>query len=102
MPGNAINNATITFNTAPYTNNVYDGVISGTGSVNKMGYGNLWLTNANTFTGSSNNVSSDPSLTWGFIALCSPFGPAVQGDVNMQGGYWLITGGPTNSVPTPR
>ncbi|MBN2579528.1 MAG: autotransporter-associated beta strand repeat-containing protein [Pirellulales bacterium] len=93
LPGNAVVNgasSNIAFNISPYVSIAYTGVISGTGNVNKLGYGNLWITGANTFTGDFNYLASNPTLTEGVVFFASATGPAVQGNVNMQGGYWLF------------
>ena len=108
LPGNATvgYGGNITFNEPSGTNYTYSGVISGSGSVSKLGHGIMTLTGANTFTGNINVVNpvggQDPSQD-ALILNCTTGAPAVQGNVNMQGGYWLITAadnqfGPNSSV----
>lgn len=102
LPGNAVVNgsaSTIAFNISPYTSIAYTGVISGDGNVAKLGYGNLWITGENTFTGSFNYLASNPSLTEGVVFLACATGPALQGNVNMQGGYWLVAMAPNQFGP---
>ena len=67
----------------------YPGVISGAGSVTILGTGNFTLTGANTYTGTTvaqNVYNTNHSILY----LNNASGAAVQGNVVMNGCYWLM------------
>ena len=91
LPGNAVVNsgATIAFDVATGTVATYPGVISGAGSVTVLGTGDLQLTGANTYTGPTIAQNNYYTL-YSHLYLNSASGPAVQGNVVLNGCYWLI------------
>jgi fibronectin-binding autotransporter adhesin len=92
LPGNAsvASGAMIAFNLAGGGSNItYPGVVSGAGGVKILGTANFTLSGANTYTGTTlaqNSYNQNHSILY----LNNPSGAAVQGNVVLDGCYWLM------------
>jgi fibronectin-binding autotransporter adhesin len=92
LPGNAsvASGATLAFNVAAGSAVTCGGIISGAGNITVLGGGSVTLSGANTFT--SPLVAQNANGYYGFLGLSSVSAPAVQGNVVMNGCYWLYMG----------
>lgn len=89
LQGNILNNASVVFDQAG--NGTYAGVMSGTGSLAKLGIGTLYLNGANTYTGGTN-------ITGGALSVNgSILGPVNIGTAGILKGSGSINGSVTNS-----
>ncbi|MDX2186227.1 MAG: autotransporter-associated beta strand repeat-containing protein, partial [Opitutaceae bacterium] len=91
LVGNVVNEANVTFNRSDAT--TYSGIVSGSGSVTKLGAGTLTLTGANTYTGdtvvSGGTLKGDTSSVQGAITNNA----SVAFDVATSGTYAGVMSG---------
>jgi outer membrane autotransporter protein len=93
LPGNIVDNSALIFNQAGA--GTFAGIISGTGSVTKLGGGTLTMTGANTYTGSTivsggvlqGNTTSLPGniVNGSSVVFDQNFDGTYAGDINFSG-----------------